>query len=232
MHRIVGQAILRRQVSRRGRRERESARRRGCRATACRSDPRGRRSTRSHGIPATSADRGRSDRAVQRARPASRVHQREAIGVAAASLIRPSGRPSFAVRTLKAPFTKRVKPRPVSTQTLPVRILEDAADEVAREAVPLGIDREARLLESHQTAIGADPQTVVDAPRNRPAPARPAGRRPVRSFRSGPRRSGTSRRSTCRPTSGPLRRRTATRRGRSASPWSGPNSVTPWASTR
>ena len=45
-------------------------------------------------------------------------------------------------------------------------ILEDAADKVAREAVPLGIDRNAGLLESHQTAIGPNPQIVVDAPRN------------------------------------------------------------------
>ena len=72
----------------------------------------------------------------------------------------------FAVRILKAPFTKRVNPRPGLRPDAAFHILEDAADEVAREAVPLGIDRHARLLESHQTAIGPNPQTVVDAPRN------------------------------------------------------------------
>ncbi len=55
---------------------------------------------------------------VQRARPdlvyTNGGHRRCGPG-----LIRPSGRPSFVVRTLKAPFTKRVNPRPVSTQTLP-----------------------------------------------------------------------------------------------------------------
>ena len=120
--------------------------------------------TRSHGMP---GDIRGLDEAI--VRPTSqagfRVHQGEAIGAA--------GQPDPTVRETVVrgedlegavhearQSVSRLRPDAA------FHVLEDAADEVAREAVPLGIDRHARLLESHQTAIGPNPQTVVDARRN------------------------------------------------------------------